>query len=201
MRHYARRIVMPQSDRLLASTPERYTVFAQVLHWAIVILLCLQFAIAWIMPDIGRGTVPDRLINLHLSFGLLIIFVMAVRLLWRITHAVPAPPVGLPAWQATSASLAHAALYILLFVVPVLGWINASYRGWTVEFFGLFPLPALVAARGPANTGAILGPWSGDVHIWLSYALLTAIGLHVLGALYHRIVLRDDVLGRMVPGA
>jgi cytochrome b561 len=82
-----------------------------------------------------------------------------------------------------------------LLALPVLGWINASWRGMPVSFFGLFVMPKIVATRG-AGWG-----WTGDVHMLLAtYVLLPLVGLHVAAALYHRFVRRDRVMQRMLPG-
>ncbi|SMH46110.1 cytochrome b [Azospirillum agricola] len=171
-----------------------YTAVAVFLHWLMVALLIAQYALGWTMPEIHRGTQPETLINLHLSVGALILFVLLCRLLWRLTHPAPPPPAGLPGWQNLISALVHWLLYALLVIVPVLGWMNASARGWTVTLFSAVPLPSLVADGSP------LGRSSGDVHVALSYLLLAAAGLHVVAALYHRFLLRDDVMRRMLPG-
>src|ERR1039458_7891213 len=69
-----------------------YTGTAKALHWLIVALLIVQFVLAWTMPDIKRDTKPDTLINLHLSFGALILLAAIIRLAWRASHAEPPPP-------------------------------------------------------------------------------------------------------------
>jgi cytochrome b561 len=169
---------------------------AKALHWLIVALLIAQFIFAWTMPEIHRTVPVSTLIDLHVWFGTLILFVAVVRLAVRLTHGEPEPEDGLPPWQRQSARLTHWLLYILLFVVPILGWLNASWRGMTVSFFGLFDLPKLIATRA-AGWG-----WTGDVHgLLANYLLLVLVGLHVAAALYHHFVRRDRVLQRMLPGA
>ena len=171
-----------------------YTGTAKTLHWLILALLIVQFVVAWTMPDIKRDTKPDTLINLHLSVGVLILAVAVVRLAWR------ADP-----WRAGAArrraALAGAirphhplAALSAAVRVPVLGWINASWRGFPVIMFG-FELPKLVGTRVPG------WGWTGDVHgILAEYALLVLVGLHVAAALYHYFIRRDGVLQRMLPG-
>jgi cytochrome b561 len=172
-----------------------YTGTAKFLHWLILALLIAQFVVAWTMPHMRRDTQPDTLINLHFSIGVVILAVVIVRLAWRATHGEPAPLAGLPAWQLKSAHAVHWLLYVLLFVVPVLGWINASWRGFPVVMFGL-ELPKLIATRDPS------WGWTGDVHgLLANYAMLALVGLHVAAALYHRFIRRDGVLQRMLPGA
>jgi cytochrome b561 len=176
-------------------TAAGYTSTAKSLHWLILALLIVQFTVAWTMPHIGRNTRPGTLINLHFSLGVLILAVAIVRLVWRFTQGEPAPEDGMPPWQVASARLVHWLLYLLLFVVPILGWANASYRGFSVVMFGL-ELPKLVATRAPG------WGWTGDIHSFLAtYVLLGLVGLHVLAALYHYFVRRDGVLQRMLPNA
>jgi cytochrome b561 len=171
-----------------------YTPTAKSLHWLILALLIVQFAIALLMPEIKRDTKPDTLINLHLSFGMLTLLVAVVRLAWRATHREPEPEDGVPPWQTKSARIVHWLLYLLLFAVPVLGWINASWRGFPVVVFGL-EFPKLVATRAPG------WGWTGDVHMLLAYyGMLTLLALHVGAALYHYFIRRDRVLQRMLPG-
>ena len=172
-----------------------YSGAARGLHWLILALLIAQFAFAWTMPHIGRTVPESRLIDLHVWFGVTILFFAFVRIVVRLTHGEPVPEDGLPPWQRQSARLVHWLLYLLLFVIPILGWMNASWRGMSVTFFGLFELPKLLATRAPG------WHWTGDLHAFLaSWVLLVLVGLHVLAALYHYFIRRDRVMQRMLPG-
>ena len=172
----------------------RYNGVAKLLHWLIVALLIAQYIFAWTMPHIGRTVPKSILIDCHLWFGVVILFVAVIRLIWRFTHGEPVPEDGLPPWQVTSARAMHWLLYVLLFAVPILGWINASWRGMPVTFFNLLELPKLLATRAPG------WGWTGDVHVSISeYGLLVMAGLHIAAALYHYLVRRDGVLQRMLP--
>jgi cytochrome b561 len=171
-----------------------YTFTAKFLHWLIVALLVTQFTVAWTMPHIGRNTPVTTLISLHFSFGIVILAVAIVRLLWRAIQGEPAPLDGLPPWQVQSARVIHWLLYLQVLVLPVLGWINASSRGMPVVLFGL-ELPKLIGTRAPGWR------WTGDVHNLLAnYMMLTLVGLHILAGLYHYFIRRDHVLQRMLPG-
>ncbi len=171
-----------------------YTGIAKSLHWLIVALIIAQFIVAWIMPDIGRNTPVTTVISLHFSFGIIILAVAIVRLAWRATHGEPVPEDGVPPWQTASARVVHWLLYLLLFVIPILGWMNASWRGMPIVMFGL-ELPKLLPTRAPGFG------WTGDVHMLLAYyGMLTLVGLHVAAGLYHYFWRRDGVLQRMLPG-
>jgi cytochrome b561 len=180
---------------MVTSPQARYTRTAIFLHWLILALLIAQYTIGWTMPHIGRNTPVTTLIGLHFSIGVLIIAVIVVRLIWRIIHGEPAPEAGIAPWQVRSARVIHWLLYLLLIVVPILGWLNASYRGMPVSFFGLVQMPQLVATRA-AGWG-----WTGDIHMLIAeYGILPLVALHVAAALYHYFIRRDRVLQRMLPG-
>ena len=171
-----------------------YTGTAKALHWLIVALLIVQFILAWTMPEIRRDTPVTTLIGLHFSFGVSILAVAVIRLLLRVVRGVPVPEAGIPGWQETSSQIVHWLLYALLLIVPLLGWINADFRGMPVGLVG-FEMPPLIAARAPG------WQWTGDVHgLLANYAMLALVGIHVAAALYHHFVMGDGVLRRMLPG-
>jgi len=173
------------------STTARYDGIAQFLHWLIVVLVAGQFVLGWTMPDVHRDTKPVGLIAWHLLVGTALLAAMLCRVVWRLTHR---PPPNEIAWPLrVVSSLTQFALYALLIVVPLLGWINASSRGWHVTLFSAIPLPAL------SPTGSPFGHQMGDVHGVLAWVLFALICLHVAGALLHAFVFRDRVVQRMTP--
>lgn len=177
----------------MTETPAGYNAVAKGLHWLILVLLVVQFGIAWSMPDVGRDTRPIGLIAWHLSIGALILLVMLVRLGWRLASSVPPAPADLPKPLRLVSRATHFLLYAILIVLPLLGWINASSRGWPVKLFGIIPLPALVPS------GSAWGLDMGDVHMTVAAVLLGVAALHVIGAMYHQFILRDALLLRMLP--
>lgn len=171
-----------------------YDPVAKSLHWLMFLLLLAQFIIAFIMPEIERGVVPETFIKLHMSFGILIMLVIILRLLWRLGHPAPQPDDSLSPMQRLAARAMHWIFYFLLCVLPVMGWAAASGRDWQVSPFGIVTLPYLLPPK------AKIGHLIGDVHAVLSWTLLVLIGLHVALALYHYFIVRDRVLQRMLPG-
>jgi cytochrome b561 len=167
----------------------KYDPFARLLHWLIVLLLTAQYIVAWTMPEIHRGTQPVGLISVHLDLGAFIIAIMIVRVIWRIVRREPDVVEGTTFTRGV-AYLTHGLLYLLLIVQPLMGWANASSRGWQVTLAGV-KLPAI------APTGSAIGHALGDVHSLLAWGMLGLIGLHVAAAFYHHFVLRDRVLRRM----
>ena len=172
-----------------------YRTTAKSLHWLIAALVGAQFIVSWLMPEIGRNTVPGTLVNLHFSLGVLILVVMAVRFVHRLAVPVPLAMPASPAWERFSAEGLHRLFYLLLLVGPFLGWASASAHNLPVTVFGLFTLPDIAAPKARWALTA------GDVHKVAMWTLLALIGLHVVVALYHRFVRRDGVLQRMLFGA
>jgi cytochrome b561 len=158
-----------------------------------VVLIGAQFVIGWTMPDVHKDTRPVGLIAWHLGIGAALITVTVLRVVWRLTHRPP--PDDLPPMLDIASRITHFSLYIALLLVPLLGWINASSRGWTVRLAGVVPYPSL------SRTGSPFGHAMGDVHGILAWVLFALIVLHLAGALFHRFVLRDRVLQRMLPSA
>jgi cytochrome b561 len=170
----------------------QYGTAAKVLHWLVVALLLVQYPIGWLMPDIHRGMKPGTGMTLHISFGIVILILIVSRLAWRLAHPV-APESSLPPWQRISSEGVHWLLYALVLATTITGWLFASFRGWGVSFFYLFPMPML----GPDNAAA--GKTIDGLHQVMEWSLLVVIGLHVAAALAHIFVYRDRIMQRMLP--
>jgi len=170
-----------------------YGVIARSLHWLVLVLIAAQYVIAWTMPDVGPDSLPTGLIAWHLSLGTLILLLVLARALWRLLHSVPLASDTLQPWQRTLSSLVHLLLYATLVLLPLMGWGNASARGWEVTLAGYVPLPALF------KNGSHLGLALGDIHAVTAIILLVLIGLHSAAALYHHFIVKDQTLMRMLP--
>ncbi|MGH6780096.1 MAG: cytochrome b [Bradyrhizobium sp.] len=166
---------------------------AKLLHWLIVALLVVQYAIGWLMPGIHRGMKPGVGMAFHMSVGVMILTLIVLRLAWRLTHPVD-PESSLPLWQRLGSQAVHWLLYVLVLMTTLTGWLFASFHGWSVAFFELFPLPMLASANAAAGH-AING-----LHQVMLWTLLGFVSLHVLAALAHLLIYRDRVMQRMLPG-
>jgi cytochrome b561 len=91
----------------MAGTVRTYSATAKGLHWLIVLLLAIQFATAWLLPHIGRNTQPSTVIDLHFSFGVLVLIAMAVRFVHRLTHPVPLEAKDAQPWERFLAKTTH----------------------------------------------------------------------------------------------
>ncbi|MCP5411075.1 MAG: cytochrome b [Alphaproteobacteria bacterium] len=175
-------------------TSSTYGPTAKFFHWLVVALLVAQYTIGSIMPHIGRNTQDAGWVHWHLLVGALILLAIVLRFAWRIKSPVPEPAADTN-WERMLATFTHWMLYLLVFVITVLGWAAANSRGWEVKLFGLVPLPAL------CPKGSAWGHEAGDIHNVLIYVLLGFIALHLAGALKHHFIDRNDILKRMLPGS
>lgn len=171
----------------------QYGATAKIFHWTIVALLTAQYLIGWFMPDVHRGMQPGAAMTFHVSAGLVILVLIVLRFAWRLTHPV-SPESSLPVWQRLTSELVHWMLYAMVLLTTLTGWLFASYRGWSISFFYLFPFPMLSTENSSAGK-AIDG-----LHQAAEWTLLVLVVAHVLAALVHLFYYRDRVMNRMLPG-
>lgn len=176
----------------MPSTP-RYSGTAITLHWLLALALFGLFGMGWYMTGLAMSPTRLKLYNWHKWAGVTVLALSFLRLAWRLTHRPPAEP-PMPAWQAAVAQAAHVALYILFFAVPLAGWAYSSAAGFPVVWFGVLPLPDLVAPD--RELAEAIKP----LHRILAYTMAAIVLVHVAGALKHQFVDRDGLLRRMWPG-
>lgn len=174
---------------------ETYDTAARTFHWTVVALLACQFVTALLLPHIKLDTPLDTTIDLHFNLGLAIVVVMAARLWHRWRHPVRVAPASAPGWERTVADSLHRLFYVILLIVPFLGWASASAHSVPVKLLGIVELPSLAPRKAAWALEA------GDIHGYAMWTLLALIGLHAAAALYHHFVRHDDVLRRMLPWA
>jgi cytochrome b561 len=162
------------------------------LHWLTVAALCAAVAAIFWRESVDGRVLRDWLIQGHRHFGLLVLAMAGLRLAvrWR-SHRGGAHDATAPILRA-AASLAHGALYALLFTLPLLGWAASSAADRTVSFLGV-ALPALVHAD--EDLADRLAAWHSNA----AWALLGLVLLHVAAALWHHYALRDNTLIAMLP--
>ena len=167
---------------------------AKALHWigALAILVLLGHG-WWMTHMVAR---PERLANYtwHAALGYDLLALTIVRLLWRWLNPVPALPADTKPWERLAAHGGHVGLYVLMFVVAVTGWVVATtFRTpMTGDLVGI-QIPALVT-----NVERGVRDLFEETHKILAYVLAALVVLHVVGALRHHLMKRNDVLRRMI---
>jgi cytochrome b561 len=177
----------------IRNTVRRWGHVSQFLHWLIVVLIIVQVILANIAEDLPLGMKKLAMYARHKSVGITILGLAVIRLLWRWANPTPELPVTLKPYERVLAGLTHFGLYLILFVMPITGWMMTSARGFPVSWFGFFQLPDFV----PKNDA--LYNAMKETHDTLALVLYAIVTLHVLAALKHHFFLKDDVLRRMLP--
>ena len=172
-----------------------YSPAARVFHWLTAALVLTMVPIGITMANLDLGSaVEDPMYHLHRSFGAVVLTITVLRLVYRLRNPAPPLPAETPPAQRFAARFTHWALYALLIVQPIIGWIaTSSYRAPTL-FFWLFELPPIWEEDRPFSEAMF------TVHRSLGIFIAVLISVHIAAVLYHRFILKDRVLQRMVSG-
>lgn len=172
---------------------EKFGPVAIFLHWAIAACIVLSVAFGLISGYADSAELTQSTMVVHQSLGVTIFVLALVRVAWRLTHAAPPLPASMPRSQKIAAAVTHGTLYLILFVMPVTGYVGLAARGRPISIFGLFDLPRVVE-RSIKTSAAFQ-----NIHDNLQYVLYVLLILHVGAALYHQFVVKDGLLARMWP--
>jgi cytochrome b561 len=190
-----------------------YTKTAKILHWLIALLIFGMFALGWFMADIPKEaakqtvfdifdlgifhwTVAEEIsprsfyFNVHKSFGVTILALIFLRVLWRFTHKPPAILSSYKAWEAKLAKGAHHLLYLLMVLLPVSGVIMAMYSKYGIKWFGMDFIKGL--DNNPMRE------IFKEAHEIIGLIMVAILVLHILGALKHKFIDKDETLSRML---
>ena len=169
-----------------------YGLIQIVLHWATAGLVAVLLPLGLWMTGLDYyDPWYTRAPDLHRAIGVLFGLILLARWAWRLTRAQP-PILAANAREKTAAALVRRLLYLVPLCLVISGYLISTADGRTVDVFGWFSVPAtLQGIEGQADI-------AGDIHFALAMLLLALIVLHVLGALRHHFVYRDDTLRRML---
>ena len=178
----------------------RYSLAARLIHWIMAAGFAFMWCCGYAMTTLVAEDSPleELLFGLHISTGVTLLLLLAVRIGVRLAHAPPPLPQAIPPVERVGAHLGHAALYALPAVVIAVGWFEVDAGGHGVEWFGVgmpkvFPTLETVGGYAVEDTAA-------TVHMWLAYAMLGVAAVHVAAVAKHRWIDRHDVLRRMTFG-
>lgn len=172
---------------------QQYTRVAIGLHWWIALLIFIAFPLGVYMHDLPLSPDKLRLYSWHKWIGVTVFLLAFARLCWRARHAPPALPDSLPQWQKLASHATHMLLYLLIVAVPLSGWLMSSAKGVQTVWLGVLPIPDLIGKDKE------LGNLLVAVHKSLNFSLLVLVALHVMAALKHHFIDKDNILRRMLP--
>ncbi|MFW5431770.1 MAG: cytochrome b [Methylophilaceae bacterium] len=192
----------------------RYTKTAVYLHWLIALGIFGMFALGWFMSELPKEA-PKQMaydlfdwgiytwelskeasprsfyFNLHKSIGITLLVLIAIRLVWRIMHKPPTPLASYKAWERKLSTGAHHLLYMLMVIIPISGLVMAVSSKYGVKWFGIKLLGGL--------DNKPLREIFYETHEIAGIILLAILALHIIGALKHKFIDKDETMKRMMP--
>ena len=175
---------------MLKNTINSYGSISKIFHWFIAITLIALLITGYNLLDSFGIDLPRKA---HKAIGFIILLLIVARILWRFANIVPAYKSLMPKWMVFSAHSMHYILYALMLVIPLAGFIASNAGQYPVSFMFLFDMPSLFSSKNPE-----LAKDAMFIHKQAALILSYAIGAHVLAALYHHYIKKDDILKRMI---
>lgn len=173
----------------------KYPLSSRILHWLMALIIIFLLGLGIYMADFLQADSPNRMeiYSLHKSLGVMILILVAIRLINRVIFPAPALPISLSKFEKIGAHLAHVALYLLMILIPLSGYLMSNSFGYPVHFFSV-EMPFLI------EKNLELAPVFAELHEIFAYSLIAVLGLHILGVIKHRFFdsAENDVLKRIL---
>ncbi len=177
---------------MLQNTSSNYGSVAKFFHWLIFFLVFLMLCVGFFMDDISDKALRSEIVNLHKLTGLTILILMVLRLLWTLVNPKPALPLGTPDWQKSAERTVQFLIYATLIAMPIVGWVMVVAGGHPPHIFDFMLRLPIAQSKAVRNIG-------GDIHFYLAWVIILLVSIHILAALYHHFIKKDEVLRRMMP--
>jgi len=176
---------------MLTNSRNTYGFVSKFLHWSVALIIIGLLLLGYYLDELSYSANQFTLIKLHKSFGLLILWLVAIRIIWNRINRKPEPLFSHAKWEKLLAKSVHAFLYAAIIGMPLSGWVMSMSGGYPVAFFGI-DVPSFISKNSDLNK------LSWQIHQILSYALIAGVLLHATGALKHHFFDKDQTLKRMV---
>ncbi|MDP3559821.1 MAG: cytochrome b [Legionellaceae bacterium] len=172
---------------------EEYSSLSKFFHWTIALIVIPMVLGSFFLGDLPSG-VRGTAIALHKSFGLTVLLLMLLRIIWIFFAGRPVLPDSVPRWQRILAHAVQYALYLTVLAMPLVGWMMSQAAGHTPRFFGLFALPFPGISENKALSDLLF-----DIHQKIAFVIIGLLCLHIAGAIKHYFIDKDVVVKRMLP--
>ena len=165
-----------------------YNSITKFFHWISVAGLIVQIPLGFYLVDLDFSDTRILIEDIHVILGMSIFYITLFRILFRLLLSSPGDPIqGFPG-QMIVAKINHFLLYLTLLTVTTSGMLKKLFNGEKLNFF-IFDLKM--------KTDFDKSDFFYDIHIFSNYTLIALISLHILAALLHLFVLKDDVIKRI----
>ncbi len=176
-----------------STTIDHWSVAGKLIHWSTALLIFIAMILGWAAELWPLS--PDQLTLFvwHKVIGITVLGLVALRILWRLSAKRPSYPEEMDGQQVMLAKAGHLALYLVLILMPLSGWIVNSAANFPFRWFGLFEVPSIVAPNEQLQQQAAF------IHLTLFWALLALIVGHAFMAIFHHVKHKNHVLTGMLP--
>lgn len=176
------------------NTANKFGIVSKTLHWLVAILIIGAWIVGDYMVDLpDKDPVKFKLFDLHKSVGMVVLMLVIIRLSWRLYDGVP-KSLGNSRIIQIAANMVHFLLYVFMFIQPLSGWAMSSAAGYNTTLFGWFVFPGIVS-KDPNMVETYVA-----IHNTSAMILLVLFVLHVVGAITHHFIFKDNTLRRMTWG-
>lgn len=178
----------------LQNTPEKFGSLTKLLHWTIFTLFVIQYFLVYRREYFPKGSAEKlQYMLLHKSFGVCILVLAFAMLIWGRIGKRPAMPINMSSMEKLAAKTIHLLLYLAMFLMPITGMLMSQFSGYPISVFGWFDMPSLFSKNES------FADFFHEAHEVSSFAVMAIVGIHVIAALFHHYVRKDNVLTRMLP--
>jgi cytochrome b561 len=178
----------------MTSKTKKYRVPARVIHWVTALLVLGLLPVGALMVRDGLDrSLQNVLFIAHKNIGVVVLILIIVRIAYRMLRPPVLDPVPLPRVQELAAHFTHFALYAMLLIMPLAGYVRVSAGGFPIEALDALGIPSFVP-RSEA-----LAEFAKAVHYYGAYAIAALVLMHIGAAAYHGVVRKDGIFTRMWP--
>lgn len=177
---------------MISDTVKQYGSITKILHWVLGIIMIAQVLLGVYSAYAPRDTVR-QIMFWHKSLGLLLLLLAIVFIIWRTINPKPEYDNNMPIWEKLAARTIHFILYISILVMPLSGWYMSTAAGHIPSFFGLFSMPAPFMVQNK-----LIAHNFAQMHEIFAWVIGIAIVIHLLAAIKHHFIDKDDILKRML---
>ncbi len=171
---------------------EHYGWVSIALHWLMAIVLIGLYFLGDYMVDLDYYDVwYHKGPALHKSLGIMLAAAIIFRIIWNYSQARP-EPLERGERLKMLAIAAHLMFYLLTLLLIVSGYLISTAKGQGIDVFGWFELPAMLA------DSAHRGELSGQVHAVLGTVFIFMTALHIIAALVHHFIFKDNTFKRIL---
>ena len=175
---------------MLKNIENSYGLVAKLFHWLVGLMIIIMLIVGFTMVNMEDSAQKWQIYPLHKATGMAVLFLVSLRLLWRLINVSVLQLNDLPQWQKKAANLNINLLYIFMFIMPLSGFLMSTLSGRDIDIYGLFKIPFFMQDKALANI-------FNNIHDYSAFILVALIILHIMVSIYHHFIRKDNVFRRM----